>query len=252
MSRYFATFGRLLIAIIVSTSGLASADVIQLVSPSANASVEGNSSIRPDVAPNRLQFFFPASDFAGLPASHRLLAAFNFRGDQTQTQAVDRIFPDGDFWISTTTRTSATLSTVFADNHGPDKTLVHSGQYTQHILGSGTPREFAESTHFQNPFYNDPAEGNLLIEHIWYTQGSASQPRLDVQSGAEIFILVGGSPNATSGSLFTGRSVTQFEFTSTTVPEPGAITQVLFVGAALVLAVRYSCGRTSSHEGVPI
>jgi hypothetical protein len=210
------------VSILVATCTPASGEVTRIVSPPEMENVEGNSSVRPNVAPNRLQFFFPASDFAGLPASHRLLVALNFRGDRTQTQAVERIFPEGQWWMSTTDKTSGTLLRAFADNHGPDKTLVHDDLYMQHILGTGPPqgpRDFADGMRFQKPFYYDPSQGNLLIEHIWRTTGNpVPQPALDNQASPEFTLLVGGHPDATSGNLLTGRSITQFEFAA---PLPG-------------------------------
>jgi hypothetical protein len=149
--------------------------------------------------------------------------ALNFRGDQAQTQAVERIFPDGEFWISTTDKTSATLSTVFADNHGPDKTLVQDGLYRFRILGTGPPqgpRDFADGMRFEKPFYYDPAQGNLLIEHIWRGTGSPiPQPAIDIQSSPDFaLVAAGGNPDATSGIRLTGYSVMQFEFGA---PPPG-------------------------------
>jgi hypothetical protein len=220
-------------------------EVVKIVSPSPMAKDEGDASLRPNVAPNRLQFLFPASDFVGLPASQRFLVALNFRGDQTQSQAVDRIFPDGEWWMSTTDKTSATLSRVFADNHGPNKTLVHTGLYTQHILGSGSPRDFADGMRFQKPFYYDPSQGNLLIEHIWRTTGSpVPQPVLDIQSSPEFTLLAGGNPDAASGNLFTGRSITQFEFAA---GPPGDFNQDGTVDAADYVVWRKGLGTNYSE-----
>jgi hypothetical protein len=203
-------------SIVVSTGRFATCEVVRIVSPPAFGNAEGNSSVRPNVAPNRLQFFFAASDFAGLPPSQRFLVAFNFRGDRTQTQAVDRIFPDGEWWMSTTSKTGTSLSTVFAENHGPDKTLVHDGLLRFPILGTGPPqgpRDIADGMRLEKPFYYDPSQGNLLIEHIWRTTGSpVPQPTLDLQPTSEFTLLVGGNPDATVGTRFTGYSVLQFEF----------------------------------------
>jgi hypothetical protein len=231
------------VAIVAVIGASTSGEVHKIVSPSSMAKDEGNSSLRPNVAPNRLQFLFPASDFAGLPASQRFLVAINFRGDRTQTQAVDRIFPDGEWWMSTTDKTSATLSRVFADNHGPNKTLVQDGLYTFRILGTGPPqgpRDFADGMRFQKPFYYDPSQGNLLIEHTWRTMGSpVSQPALDNQSSPEFTLLVGGNPDAISGNLFTGRSITQFEFAA---PPPGDFNQDGTVDAADYVVWRKGLG----------
>ena len=174
--------------------------------------------------------------------------AFNFRGDQTQTQAVNWSSPDEEIWISTTNKTSATLSTVFADNHGPDKTLVHDGSYTYPILGSGPPqgpRDFADGMRFQSPFYYDPSQGNLLIEQI-HRGGTLPNlsPAIDVRSTPG-FTLLGGdfNPNGTTGTLFTGLPAMQFEF----VPEPSA---VVLAGLACVnlLAWRRRHMRLFTHS----
>jgi hypothetical protein len=66
---------------------------------------------------------------------------------------------------------------------------------------------------FQKPFYYDPSQGNLLIEHIWRATGSpVPQPMLDFMSTSDFTTLVGGDPNATKGTLVTGRAINQFEF----------------------------------------
>jgi hypothetical protein len=218
------------------TGNSASGEPIKIVSPSAQKNVEGDSSVQPAATPNKIQFLFPAADFAGLPANQRWLVAFNGRGDQTQTQTVDWIYPDIDIWMSTTNKTSATLSTVFADNHGPNKTHVHDGQYALRILGSGSPRDFAPGMRFQTPFYYDPSQGNLLIEQIHHTPTTPNpSPRSDVQSTPGFTIVAGGfNTQATVGTLFTGLPVYQFEFA---VPEPSAValTNVMFVN---LLALR--------------
>ena len=233
MFRFRWTTGALVsIAIVAAAGTRASGQGVRIVAPSSTAGVEADDSISPSPEPNKIQMLFPASDFAGLPASKRLLVAFNFRGDQTQTQAVDWNFPDEEFWISTTDKTSATLSTVFADNHGPEKTLVHDGSYVFRILGSGPPqgpRDFADGMRFQRPFYYDPSKGNLLIEQINYGGSMPNiSPTIDVRSTQE-FTLLGGdfNPNGTTGTLFTGLPVMLFEF----VPEPST---VVLAGLALV------------------
>lgn len=228
------------IAVVAAIGNFASGESTRIVSPSSTKNVEGDQSIRPDRAPNKLQFLFPASDFADLPPSQRWLVAFNSRGDQTQTQAVDWVYPDTEIWISTTSKTSDTLSIVFAENHGTDKTLVHDGALTQRILATGTPRDFTDGMRFQTPFYYDPSLGNLLIERI-DRGGSSPSPAIDVQSTSGFPILAGNfKVDAVNGTRFSGLPVTQFEF----VPEPAAL--VLSCLAAMsVMARRRKCG----HHG---
>jgi hypothetical protein len=133
--------------------------------------------------------------------------------------------------MSTTNKTSETLSAVFADNHGPNKTQVHDGQYVLRILGSGSPRDFADGMRFQTPFYYDPSQGNLLIEQIHHTPTTPNpSPRNDVQSTPGFTIVAGGfNTQATVGTRFTGLPVYQFEFAA---PPPGDFNQDGSVDAA--------------------
>jgi hypothetical protein len=228
----WAVVGIASVAIVTASGILASGGTIKIVSPSAQENVEGDGAVQPDIAPGKIQRLYPASDFAGLPASQRWLVAFNHRGDQTQSEAVDWVFPDTEIWISTTDKTSDTLSTVFAENHGPDKTLVYDGALTQSILGTGSPRDFADGMRFQTPFYYDPSQGNLLIERI--NRGGSlpdPSPTVDVQSTSG-FTVLAGNVGAVSGTLFSRLPLTQFEF----VPEPAGF--VLGGTALLGLFVR--------------
>jgi hypothetical protein len=211
--------GLLAVAVVAVAGRPAPGEVIKIVSPSAQDNVEGDGAVQPPIAPIKLQRLYVAADFAGLPASQRWLVAFNHRGDQTQKEAVDWVFPDTEIWISTTDKTSDTLSTVFAENHGPDKTLVYDGALTQSILGTGSPRDFADGMRFQTPFYYDPSQGNLLVERI--NRGGSLpdlSPTVDVQSTSG-FTVLSGDVGAVSGTRLSRLPVTQFEF----VPEPSAL-----------------------------
>lgn len=222
------------IVLVLTTLGKASEPPTLIVSPSSAKGAEGDLSIRPARDPNRLQFLFPATDFAGLPESQRWLTGYNYRLDRTQTQDVDWIFNDVEYWISTTTADSSTLSTNFASNHGPDKTLVHSGTYIYHLLGGSSttgPRDFAPAMKFQTPFYYDPSKGNLLIEQV-YRSNITNSPTIDVVSTTGFAVVSGGFDiNASSGTRLRNLPSAQFEF----VPEPSS-GLMASIGAACLAA----------------
>jgi hypothetical protein len=243
----WTTVGLLAVSILDATCTLTSGEVLRIVSPLATAKVEGNQSVTPTPGPVKIQMLFPASDFAGLPETHRFLVAINFRGDRTQTEAVERIFPDKNIWISTTDSTN--LSTVFADNHGPDKKLVQNGLYRFPILGTGPlegPRGFADGVRFQKPFYYDPSQGNLLVEQSNYLPFSPNpQPVLDQQSTSEFTFLVGSNPDATSGSRVRILAVMQFEFVA---PPPSDFNHNGIVDAADYTVWRDETGVQDDYE----
>ena len=238
--RCWTTAGLLSIAVVVSFGTSASGEVIKVVSPSSAKNVEGNLGGPPGGAPGRVQFLYLASDFAELPATHRQIVAFNYRGDGAQNQPNNLTFPDIEVWMSTTSRT--TLSNVFADNHGPNKTKVHDGSLSFPILATGPaggPKDIADGPRLDTPFFYDPSQGNLLIEEVYVGAGpSVPIPAIDLQSAQGQFLATSASlPNSTSGTLAALVPVFQFEF----VPEPSTF---ILAGVALVglLACRRKIG----------
>lgn len=220
----------------------ASAQNLRFVTPPSAATAEGEASVAPTRDPLRIQYLIPASDFAGLPESHRYIVAFNFRSDHTQTQSIDWPAPHELAWMSTTSKSS--LSEVFDDNHGSDKTLVFDGTMIFPLLGSGPidgPRDFADGTSLHTPFYYDPAQGNLLVELQDFDKNYPDPAVIDLVTitGGDFRTLLNiGNASAATGMLVPNIvTPIQFEFA---VPEPT-------VWELIVLALLYpSCGRRKS------
>jgi hypothetical protein len=145
----------------------------QVVVPNSFATVEGpgNNSypftihVKPS---QRYQQVHASSEFSALAGPHQLREI--------------RVRPDAQFafpaWTASTTidmRFSTTqsgpdqLSTTFAQNVGPDETIVYSGpvMYGTNQTSSGTvpgPWAFDISIPFQTPFVYDPSRGHLLMD----------------------------------------------------------------------------------------
>lgn len=222
------------LSVVFVTGTRASGAPVRIVSPSSLETVEGDGFASPEKTPTRIQFLIPASEFAALHGSPGRLVAWNFRADKSQTQPADWTFGDVEVWMSTTGKTSLTLTNVFDDNHGANKLLVYDGGITFHLLGTGPapgPRAFADGPRLQTPFDYDPSQGNLLVEFVTLS-GLPKAPRIDTQPkvGAGVNILLNqGSARAATGVTLNQPAVLQFEF----VPEPSA-----FALAALALAGR--------------
>jgi hypothetical protein len=224
------------IANIQAMSNSASGEAIKVISPPSTATAEGDSSITPSRNPLRIQYLIPASDFAGLPPSNRHLVAFNFRADSSQTQPVDWTIPHERIWMSTTSRNS--LTTVFDDNHGSNKTLVFDGTMQYPFIGTGPaagPRDFANGRHLQTPFYYDPAQGNLLIELRDLDKNYPVPAAIDlvtIPSSNIRTLLNDGNANAAAGTPVPNIvAPMQFEFA---VPEPSAFA---LAGVTLVCSI---------------
>jgi hypothetical protein len=218
----WSSAGLVSLIVVAVSNNQACGEVTRIISSPSLADVEGSVSVTPEPGPYRVQWLFPASDFASLPASHGPLVAWNFRGDRTQTQAIDWAFSSATMWMSTTDTNS--LSPVFAENRGPDHTLVHDGPFSFSILGSGPaqgPRDIADGTRLQLPFHYDPSQGNLLIEWLSLDPSLTASPILDLEPTPGMTRIAVGGPDASmANALFEGAGVSQFEFAA--VPEPSA------------------------------
>ena len=232
------SFACVVLALMLGVSAATSsrAEIVRVVSPVSAETIEGNTSRSPRFISHRVQFLFPASDFANLPETHRLIAAFNFRADRTQTQPGIQDFGDERIFMSTTTLSS--LTSVFESNHGPDKTLVHDGPMSYPLLRAGPgpgPAAFADGVPLQTPFYYDPSQGNLLIDRmVFANSGSTLLGTVDLQSTPEARILVIDNPSGTAGSLSNAVPVMQFQF----VPEPATVALAGCAVLCLILCAR--------------
>ncbi len=217
------------VTLAAATGSLVSGAETRIVSPPSAANAEGNRSATPNLNPTRIQFLIPASDFADLPESQRYIVAFNFRSDRTLTAPVDWTFPHQQMWMSTTDKEN--LTTVFDDNHGPDKTMVFDGAITYPFLATGPaagPRDIADGPQLQTPFFYDPSQGNLLIEQLDF-ETRFPQTTLDTVRipNRNLVLLSDGNATAASGVLLDVPPVLQFQF----VPEPSsvALTSLAFI-----------------------
>jgi hypothetical protein len=216
----------------------ASGEIIKVVSPAAQKNAEGVSFVTPAATPIRVQHLMLASDFAALPASHRQLVGFNFRADASQVQSLNWGSGTERIWMSTTSRNS--LTTVFEQNHGTNKTLVHDGPMLYPLLATGPaggPKNIADAQLLQTPFFYDPSQGNLLVERLVSVTNPSPRANLDAPLTNQNLVLVNSTdPNAASGTLLTVPAVLQFEF----VPEPSTF---VLAGIAVIGVVGWRLRR---------
>jgi hypothetical protein len=180
-----------------------------------------------------------ASDFAALPASHRQLVGFNFRADSSQTQSLNWGSGTERIWMSTTSRNS--LTSVFEQNHGTNKTLVHDGPMFYPLLATGPaggPKDIADAQLLRTPFFYDPSQGNLLVERLVFVTNPSPRANLDAPLTSQNLVLVNSTDplNGTSGTFVTVPAVLQFEF----VPEPST---AVLAGIAVIGVVGWRLRR---------
>ena len=155
---------------------------------------------------------------------------------------VDESFGDLSLYLSTSpnfanSTSGPLMSTTFANNIGPDNTLVYSGSPTLSDAGCSGPGvcPFDLSLSFTTPFGYNPANGSLLVELIatgFMGTGETDAVAFNSPGGPIARVVATGSTTATTGTLGLGDSIIQLTYTSAS-PEPGSWT--LAVAGALLL-----------------
>jgi hypothetical protein len=190
-------------------------EATSIVSPHGFEQTEGDSF---GVAPTnfrRVQYLYPASDFSS-SVSQQQLVGIAWRPDESTGPFTDSTTSVA---VRVSSTSSTTLSTTFADNFGPDETLVFDGPITINTDASTSPRAFDFAVEFQTPFTYDPKSGNLLVEFI--TSGfDVGGWRVDNQNLPSGPTLVSGNPSDTvAPNIFNTLAVMEFTF----APAPPAI-----------------------------
>jgi hypothetical protein len=164
------------------------ANADQLVVPNAFAAEEGGLAFHNLTDQHRVMVVYDASQFAAFNGPI-LITQLAIRPNSAQAGPGNIIEHNLRTFLSTTPMSPATLSPTFADNIGPDYTLVAGDAAAPFITadqpGPGSTMAFDITVPLQTPFRYDPAAGNLLLE---FQQGPPAP------DGTIIFDFVAGDP----------------------------------------------------------
>jgi hypothetical protein len=226
-----------------------------IVVPNANASTVGNSSDGSEgetAISFRLQTMFGSGQFSSI-SSPILIDQFAWRtspgtGPFSGTAAMV------DVYASTSPRfpnlnggPSLLMSSTFADNLGPDNTLVYHGPIALSSPGcpaGSTPCAFDVIFNLQTPFLYNPLQGRLLLDIFITNLNADGVGELDEVSFGDGFgpiaSLIALAGNA-AGEFQHGGDITQLRFTA--VPEPATMTLMLSGLGAFAARRRYRARR---------
>jgi len=112
----------------------------------------------------RYQQVYVSSQFAPLP---QFITQIAFRPDGVFGGAFSGTIANVQIDLSTTSAMPNGLSLTFADNVGPNDTVVHSGPLTLSSAFTGPtggPKDFDIVINLQTPFLYAPSAGNLLLD----------------------------------------------------------------------------------------
>lgn len=117
----------------------------------------------------RYQQVYAASAFAALAPTNYYITRIDFLVDETADEGVMGTTTNLEIRVSTTAKAPDALSTIFADNIGPDEMLVYADTEPMYIR----PNLRLDRYIFvlPEPFRYEPARGNLLLDLSVQTTG---------------------------------------------------------------------------------
>lgn len=211
----------------------------EIVAPNDLWHTDGNSGSHWPWAsgPMRYQQIFDASEFSSLAAAGGgWIQNLSFRLDAADVGDFQRTVTDVQINLSTSLRGPDGLSTVFAENIGPDERVVFTGNADLIMFrepGPPTASMPFGTAIFITPFFYDPSQGNLLLDILIFSEGPILLPS-DMDSSrvlGDSISRVVGSVNASSGfTVDTEGLVTRFLVEP--IPEP-SILGLLSLGTGL-------------------
>jgi hypothetical protein len=192
------------------------------VVPNTNANVEGNSNNRypfdlggAGLTSLRYQQVYASSQFGAVPPGGAFITALAFRVG-AGWGAFAATLPNVQIDLSTTPKVPDGLDTTFANNVGPDDTIVYSGALTLSSVDGGSPTPFDIIIPLTTPFWYDPPAGDLLLD-VRNFGGGSSQPFDAVFATNDSVSRVWGPVGSSTGGTDTVGLVTEFTLDVNTI-----------------------------------
>jgi len=244
VKRNTVRYGTWFVAPVILTLMASAAWCFTIVVPDSLEDVDGNSHMGgtyPDGM--RYQQVYDASQFTALSGSD-WITHVHLRPDQDNGEPFASTM-DIEFRLSTTSAGPDSLSTTFADNIGPDETVVFSGQWVLSSSDTGPgPRDFDIELALTTPFAYDPSVGNLLIDVFLYSAFDCTDIDAEATAGDSVSAVQNSDIFSPTGQIATNGLVTQF----TIVPEPSG---AVVLGAGIICLALLRRLRQQGQSSIP-
>lgn len=248
MRRIFVTL------IFLASTYLSSA--VELIVP--NALVEGATNTYPFwFTPCHYQQSYGASHFSLLGTNGGFITSVAFRGGGNTTSFVYAMTLSlSTTPVPTNTASSNLLHASFAENVGPDNTVVFSSNWRMRVFAPrDSPLQFQFVIPFSRPFFYNPTNGNLLLD-IVITNDVTAQTSLQ-PAGLNY---VGGSPDPLMCRVFgSGSQFSSLSTNGAVFPATGLVTEFgvrpvrgpsFRIGKFTMTGTNVICGSTNGAAGV--
>lgn len=198
--------------------------------------------------PIRWQQVYDASAFSAITLGGGMITQIGFRGADLPGNNGTEIITNLQIDLSTTSRGSDGLSSVFSANVGPDDKVVLGPK----LFPYGATRSGYSFITLDQPFFYNPVAGNLLLDVRNYGElvnfSTAFALDAELQLGDSVSS-VASLPNDVNSSSGTASTLGLFtEFTVTPVPEPSTLALGGFGTVALLVGV-YIQTKTKKRKG---
>jgi hypothetical protein len=176
-----------------------------------------------------VQSIYSGSALALMMPSGGTITQIAFRVDGPFGNSVNATVPDIEIHLSTTPVNPADISNFFAQNRGPDETVVlpRGSLHFQSSWSNPGPNPFALTIPLSKSFTYDPKGGNLLLEMFIFQAATGSRIPLDgtVVDASKIAGRIGSD----EADLFGGGSAPVLQLTFFPIPEP-RVSLILTIG----------------------
>ena len=175
-----------------------------------------------------------------------IITGIAFRLDESIDQPLSVVLPEIEIRISTTPRSVYDFSFIFAENVGPDETIVFTRgpARLEPSTSPEVPRPFSQFIPLNKPFEYDPRKGGLAVDLLNFQLPTGTPGSLLIDAAGTGTVALAGSVGIEVAHFALAGLIIELQFTP--IPEPAALS-LLGVGG-IILLLENTFRRKEEHK----